>query len=191
MKKLLTILLACLMVFAVVGCTASEEEGGDNSEKSPMEQAKEAGKITIANVVNGTIGDKSFFDSGEEGMQLINANLGDKMYGETIELSYNKDTWASGMEEVFKQGWAIIIAGTYDMKEHVIPLLEQYPDQKVWFYDEEWNFDNADCWQYAPTDKLYAMMFSQNEGSYLVGYMAAMLTQTGYISFMGGMDNTV
>ena len=191
MKKLLTILLACLMVFALVGCTTSEEEGGDNSEKSPMEQAKEAGKITIANVVNGTLGDKSFFDSGEEGMQLINANLGDKMYGETIELSYNKDTWASGMEEVFKQGWDIIIAGTYDMKEHVIPLLEQYPDQKVWFYDEEWNFDNADGWQYAPTDKLYAMMFSQNEGSYLVGYMAAMLTQTGYISFMGGMDNTV
>ena len=195
MKKLLTVLLAALMVFALVGCSGSN--GGDTAtdapagEQSKMEEAKAAGKVTIANVVNGTLGDKSFFDSGEEAMQWINRDYGDKAYGETIELTYDKDTWAAGLAEVASQGWDIIIAGTYDMKEHVIPLLEEYPDQKWWFYDEEWNFDQADGWQYAPSDNLYAMMFAQNEGSYVVGYMAAMLSKTGKIAFMGGQDNTV
>lgn len=189
MKKLLTVLLAALMVFALVGCD-SKEDGG-TTELSKMEQAKADGKITIANVVNGTLGDKSFFDSGEEAMQWINRDYGDKAYGETIELTYDKDTWAAGIAEVAEQGWDIIIAGTYDMKEHVIPLLEEYPNQKWWFYDEEWNFSDAEGWQYAPSDNLYAMMFAQNEGSYVVGYMAAMLSQTGKIAFMGGQDNTV
>ena len=185
MKKLLTILLACFMIFALVGCN---KQGGGKSE---LELAKEAGKITIANVVNGTLGDKSFFDSGEEAMQWITRDFGDKVYCKTIELTYKKDSWGPGLAEIASQGWDIIIAGTYDMKEHVIPLLEEYPDQKWWFYDEEWNFDNADGWQYAPTDNLFSMMFAQNEGSYCVGYMAAMLSKTGKIAFMGGQDNTV
>ena len=193
MKKLLTVLLAALMVLCLAGCGSKEASTTTEPAKelSAMEQAKAAGKVTIANVVNGTLGDKSFFDSGEEAMKWINRDFGDKAYGETIELTYDKDTWAAGLAEVAAQGWDIIIAGTYDMKEHVIPLLEEYPDQKWWFYDEEWNFDQPDGWQYAPSDKLYAMMFAQNEGSYVVGYMAAMLSKTGKVAFMGGQDNTV
>ncbi|MDO4500936.1 MAG: BMP family ABC transporter substrate-binding protein [Erysipelotrichaceae bacterium] len=194
MKKLLTVLLAVFMVFALAACGGKTEDGGNTgggSEKSAMELAKEAGKITIANVVNGTLGDKSFFDSGEEAMQWINRDYGDKAYGQTIELTYDTATWQTGLEEVFKQGWDIIIAGTYDMKEYIIPLIEEYPDQKIWFYDEEWNFNDPDGWQYAPSDNLYAMLFAQNEGSYVAGYMAATLSQTGKIAFMGGMDNSV
>ena len=188
MKKLLTVLLAALMVLCLAGCGAKEEAP---KELSKMEQAKADGKITIANVVNGTLGDKSFFDSGEEAMQWINRDFGDKAYGETIELTYDTATWQTGLEEVFKQGWDIIIAGTYDMKEYCIPLIEEYPDQKIWFYDEEWNFSDAEGWQYCPADNMYAMMFAQNEGSYVAGYMAALISTTGKIAFMGGMDNSV
>lgn len=193
MKKLLTVLLAVFMVFALAACGSKTEEGGNapTGEVSKMEAAKADGKLTIANVVNGTLGDKSFFDSGEEAMQWINRDYGDVAYGETIELTYDTATWQTGLEEVFKQGWDIIIAGTYDMKEYIIPLIEDYPDQKIWFYDEEWNFNDPDGWQYAPSDNLYAMMFAQNEGSYVAGYMAATLSKTGKIAFMGGMDNSV
>jgi len=182
MKKFLTVLLVVLMTLCLAGC---------KEEKSKMELAKEAGKITIANVVNGTLGDKSFFDSGEEGVKAINQDFGDKVYAETIELTYNKDTWQTGLEEVCKAGWDIIICGTYDMKEHVIAVSANYPDQKWWFYDEEWNFSDANGWQYAPIPGLYAMMFAQNEGSFVVGAAAAMLTDAGKVAFMGGQDNTV
>ena len=181
MKKLLIALLALLLVFTATAC----------KEKSPREKAKEAGKITVAYVVNGTLGDKSFFDSGNEGIQWINRDFGDKVYGEVIELTYDTSTWQTGLEEVFKEGWDIIITGTYDMKEYIIPLIGEYPDQKIWFYDEEWNYDDANGWQYCPAPNLYAMLFAQNEGSFVVGAMAAMLSQAKKVAFMGGMDNTV
>jgi len=197
MKKLLAVLLALLMVLCLVGCGNSSEGGADEGsdvvvdETTPMGKAHAAGKLTIANVVNGLLGDKSFFDSGNEFVEEVNEKYSDVAYAETIELTYDKATWGPGIAEVASQGWDIIIAGTYDMKEHVIPLLEEYPNQKWWFYDEEWNFSQPDGWQYAPSDNLYAMMFAQNEGSYVVGYMAAMLSKTGQIAFCGGQDNTV
>ncbi len=187
MKKLLSVLLALLLVFMATGCQGGNEGG----EKSAREKAKEAGKITVAYVVNGTLGDKSFFDSGNEGIQKINKDFGDKVYGEVIELTYDTSTWQTGLEEVFKEGWDIIITGTYDMKEYIIPLIKEYPDQKIWFYDEEWNFADAEGWQYCQAPNLYAMLFAQNEGSFVVGAMAAMLSQTKKVAFMGGMDNTV
>jgi basic membrane protein A and related proteins len=33
-----------------------------------------------------------------------------------------------------------------------------------------------------------SVMFTEHEGSYLVGMMAAMATKTGTVSFVGGMD---
>ncbi|NLZ75976.1 MAG: BMP family ABC transporter substrate-binding protein [Erysipelotrichia bacterium] len=187
MKKILTVLLVALMTITMFGCGPEEIP----TEKSKKQLAEEAGKITIANVVNGTLGDKSFFDSGEEGVKKINADFGDKVYAQTIELGYETENWQTSIETIFKDGWTIIVVGTYDMKEYVIELIKEYPEQLIWFYDEEWNFDDPDGWQYAPTDKLYAMMFAQNEGSFVVGAMAAMLTKTKKIAFMGGKDNTV
>ena len=71
------------------------------------------------------------------------------------------------------------------MLEMTVELTEEYPDQKVWFYDEQWDFEAN------PRENVISLLFKQNEGSYLVGYMAAMASKTGHISFCGGMSNTV
>jgi basic membrane protein A len=191
MKKLLQILLVAAMAITLFGCAGGGGGNTPSGEKSAKEQAQEAGKITVAYVVNGTLGDKSFFDSGNEGIQKINKDFGDKVYGEVIELTYDTATWNTGLEQVFRDGWDIIITGTYDMKEYIIPLIQEFPDQKIWFYDEEWNFDQADGWQYCPAPNLYAMLFAQNEGSFAVGAIAGLVTKTNKVAFMGGMDNTV
>ena len=62
MKKILAILLALLMVFTLAGCGSSEPATTDGGEAAPAEDDK----ITIAYCINGTLGDKSFFDSGNE-----------------------------------------------------------------------------------------------------------------------------
>ena len=114
-EKILTILLVALMAVTMFGCGPEEEP-----EKSKRQIAEEAGKITIANVVNGTLGDKSFFDSGEEGIVKINADFGDRVYAETIELGYDTSTWQASLDDINKACWTIIMAGTYYMKENVI-----------------------------------------------------------------------
>ena len=179
MKKLLTVLLAVFMVFALVGCQNKPAEEGGESEAADEE-------IKIAYCINGTLGDKSFFDSGNEGMEWINRDFGDKADAQIIEFSYDDTTWRSKLENVFmSEEYDIIIVGTYDMLGMTVELTAEYPDQKVWFYDEQWDFDAN------PRENVISLLFKQNEGSYVVGYMAAMASKTNHISFCGGMSNTV
>ena len=176
MKKLLTILLACFMVFALVGC----QKGGE-PEPEPADE-----KLTIAYCINGTRGDKSFFDSGSEGMEWIERDFGDKVETKILEFTYDDTTWRSQLENAFmSEEYDIIIVGTDDMLGMTVELTEEYPDQKVWFYDEQWDFDAN------PRENVISLLFKQNEGSYVVGYMAAMASKTNHISFCGGMSNTV
>ena len=75
MKKYLSVLLAALMVLAIMaGCggnggssTPAPAPSGDNSTPAP-----EGTKVwNVANIVNGNLGDKSFFDSCEAGLKKL------------------------------------------------------------------------------------------------------------------------
>ncbi|MCR5230500.1 MAG: BMP family ABC transporter substrate-binding protein [Solobacterium sp.] len=185
MKKSFTSALAAMMALSMAACS----NGGSSAPASaePAAPAAEGNdKISIALCVNGTLGDKSFFDSGNEGMQWIERDFGDKAETEVIEFSYDDTTWQSKLENVFmSESYDIIIVGTYDMLGMTVELTEEYPNQKVWFYDEQWDFEAN------PRENVISLLFKQNEGSYVVGYMAAMATKTNHISFCGGMSNTV
>lgn len=176
MKKLLTLLLACLMMISLFGCGSNDGDGEEDSKD---------GKITLVYIINGTLGDKSFFDSGKEGLDMITKDFGDQVYCEYRELTYDNSTWETKMADIVAEGWDIVITGTWDMKGYTEKLATQYPDTKFWFFDEQWDFDTYPC------ENVYGMLFKQNEGSFVVGAMAALASQTGKVSFMGGMDNTV
>ncbi len=181
MKKLFKPVLAGLMAISLAACSNG---GSSTPSAAPADEGDD--KISIALCVNGTLGDKSFFDSGNEGMQWIERDFGDKAETEVIEFSYDDTTWQSKLENVFmSEEYDIIIVGTYDMLGMTVELTAEYPDQKVWFYDEQWDFEAN------PRDNVISLLFKQNEGSYIVGYMAAMASKTNHISFCGGMSNTV
>ncbi len=182
MKKLFTILLSLLMVMSLAGC-GGNKGGGDDT---PADE-----RIRLVYIINGTLGDKSFFDSGKEGLDWIDRDFGDKVYTEYRELTYDNSTWEQKTADIVAEGWDIVVAGTYDMKDYIGALALEYPDTKFWFFDEEWNFDDPNGWQYYNTPNLYAMLFAQNEGSFVAGAMAAMMSLEGKVAFMGGMDNTV
>lgn len=174
MKKLIAVLMVLAMVLAFAGCAkepAAEEAAGD--------------KIRLVYIVNGTLGDKSFFDSGKEGLDMINEQYGDKFYTEVREMSYDSSVWEPTALDIASEGWDIIVLGTWDMLEIAGKIAAEYPDTKVWFFDEQWDFEAT------PADNVYGMFFAQNEGSYLVGMAAAEASKTGKVAFMGGYENTV
>ena len=174
MKKLIAVLMVLAMVLAFAGCAkepAAEEAAGD--------------KIRLVYIVNGTLGDKSFFDSGKEGLDMINEQYGDKFYTEVREMSYDSSVWEPTALDIASEGWDIIVLGTWDMLNIADKIATEYPDTKVWFFDEQWDFEAT------PADNVYGMFFAQNEGSYLVGMAAAEASKTGKVAFMGGYENTV
>ncbi len=61
MKKFLLVLLIAIMALSFAGCT---QENGTADEPSEGEDV-----YNVVNLVNGNLGDKSFFDSAESGLR--------------------------------------------------------------------------------------------------------------------------
>ena len=119
MKKLLALILCLCMVFALVACNKTDEgtegEGGEGGGDT-------TGPLKIACLINGTLGDLSFFDSANNGMVMLKDELGDAVDISVIEMSYDNTKWEPALIDAAESDYDIIIVGTWQMQE----ILEKY-----------------------------------------------------------------
>lgn len=177
MKKYLSLLIAMIMIVAMsAGCGAPTEP-----------EASSSGKIKVANVLNGNLGDKSFFDSCEAGLKKLE-DAGTIEY-KTFELGAtdaDKPRWKSTLDELAIGGeYDIIVCGTWQMPEYLAETAKNNPDQMFIYYDGECDAPN-----------IASIIYKQNDLGYLVGTAAALITTSTMdktnpdkvIGFVGG-DN--
>ena len=187
MKKFVAILLCLVMVLAIVACKKTETK-----TEEPKAEAGSS-KLQVVNLVNGNLGDKSFFDSAESGMvALKNAGLVDYR---TIEMGTDESTWKNYVEEVAaSKKYDIIVCGTWQMPDNLIPVAQKYPDQLFIIYDTEVKVDD----KYLPN--VASIQYNQNDMGYLVGVYAALLETKSdlkglndqkILGFVGGEDSPV
>ena len=160
------------------------------------EKTKDADKndLSILLLINGTLGDKSFFDSAEAGMELIKEKY-PEITTKTIEMGTDETKYAAILEEnVSSKAYDIIVAGTWQLKDKVQKISEAYPEQKFILFD-----DNANDGE-KKYDNIYSILYKQNEGGFLAGALASLVEQgEGYsfakktkkIGLIGGMDNKI
>ncbi len=183
-KKYLSILLAALMVLTLMaGC------GGGNGANSGS-NGGEGGPLKVANIVNGNLGDKSFFDSCEAGLKKLQ-DEGLITY-KTFELGAtdaDQPKWISTLDELSADGeYDLIVCGTYQMDAYLNDCAAKYPDQKYFIYDAE-----------VAQPNVASITFKQNDLGYLVGTAAALMTSSDMekinpekvIGFVGGEDGPV
>ncbi len=207
MKKILITLLSLLLVVAmVVSCAPSEPaEPTDPSSETeapvgpePSEDPAETDEPTngtkvynVVNLVNGTLGDRSFFDSAEAGLAEL-AAAGRITYN-TIEMGgadSDQPKWLSTLYEVSESGeYDLIICGTYQMPDYLNEVAAEYPDQKYLIYDSAGDGDN-----------IVNINYKQNDMGYLVGVFAGYMTletdldninEESVVGFVGGVDSPV
>ena len=134
--------------------------------------------LRIVMLINGTLGDKSFFDSAQRGLdQLIDD--GYNVEENTIELGTDPNNWEAGFEDAMSNtdSYDILIAGTYQTIEFMAKRAHLYPDKTFIFYDASMPYDDPEICVDA-CQNVYSILYSQNEGSFLVGvYAGAMTTQ--------------
>ena len=75
-----------------------------------------------------------------------------------------------------------MIVGTTQMSEYLQKLAPKYPDKKFILYDT--NVDYTAC----PCKNVYSMTYKQNEGSYVAGLYAGLMSTTKSIGAIGGQD---
>ena len=125
MKRIVVILMVALLAFSFVGCkpaaapAATEPAANDAATTEPAAPASKV--YNVANLVNGNLGDKSFFDSAESGLKALQ-DAGRITY-KTIEMGAtdaDQPKWLETLYEVAESGeYDLIICGTYQMPDNL------------------------------------------------------------------------
>ena len=147
-----------------------------------------APKLKVVLYLNGTLGDKSFFDSASRGVLQAGKELG--VTAKVIEGGYDAARWEPDLAQLSEGGWDVIIAGTWQLQEALEKLAPKNPKTKYI------TFDTSVTYSKGGLDNVYSILYKQNEGSFLVGALAAILTTSKLplankdkvVGFLGGMD---
>ena len=153
-----------------------------------------ADTYNVAYLINGNLGDKSFFDSAESGLEKLAAD--GRIEFTAIEMGgtdEDQPTWLSTLYDVSEsEEYDVIICGTYQMPDYLKEVATAYPDQKYIIFD-----DNT---YVGENENVLNLTYKQNDMGYLVGvYAAGMTTDTSLdkinpeavVGFVGGVDSPV
>lgn len=182
MKKLLAALLSLTMVLSMAGCGSKETASEGSTSGEPYK---------VALVIAGTLGDKSFYDSANEGLTKLKEELGAEKFDFKVEQmgggSADQANWEPTILDYCESGeYDLIITGSWQMGDPLASAANTYKDQKFIYFDETYDFDG-----YGNNENIYNVLFKQNEVSYLAGALAGLMTKTEGIDGINASDNII
>lgn len=160
MKKVIALVLCLMMAVSLfAGCNQQPQASGESD-------------LTVALVVAGTFGDRSFYDSSKAGCDKLKA---EGVNVKTIEC--NNENFAQQMRNAADAAEVVVLVG-WEFWE-VEAIAAEYENVRfIWI-------DNATA---EPVANVLNITYAQNEGSFLAGYIAAKMSKTGVIGAVGGED---
>jgi basic membrane protein A and related proteins len=132
----------------------------------------------------GGRGDKSFNDGAYNGGERARAELGADV--KLIEPGDGADR-ESGIRLLAAEGTDLVIGVGFIFTDDLTQLAREYPDVKFAGVDYALQTD-ANGNIIPPPANLAALKFREEEGSFLVGALAALVSKSKRIGFVGGMD---
>ena len=195
MKKLVALLLALVMVFALCACgskdaqdTDKKDDGNKTAMKAddiPDEMTSSDGKYQIAFVTDvGCLKDKSFNQGSYDGVKLY-ANANSKSYKYYQPANGDKatdDDRYDAMKAAVDNGAEVVVAAGFLQGAALEKAAKEFTDTKFVFIDG------------SPIDgvtNLAAISFREEQCGYLAGYAAVMegYTKLGFCGGGGGTND--
>ncbi len=122
----------------------------------------------------GGLGDESFNDAAFRGMQRAVEDF-------DISFDYVEPDDVAEMEDhqraFVEAGYDLVIAIGFLQESGLEAVATDYPDARLAIVDAVIDAPNV-----------ASLVFKEHEGSFLVGALAAMMTETGTVGFVGGME---
>lgn len=173
MKKAWTIWISTVVALAALGCSGGAPADGEKPAEGG--QAKKGSELTVGVVFDsGGRGDKSFNDSAYAGIERAKSEFG--IQEKTVESKSAKD-FESNLTAMAEQGCQLIVAVGLMQKQALEVVAPKFPDVKFALVDAVVDSPNV-----------RSLLFKEEEGSFLAGYLAGLTTKTGKIGFVGGME---
>ncbi len=170
MKKFLALLLSAMLVLSLAACGAKDNTPAEDTNDPA---GGEETALTVAVVEAGKLGDRSFYDSSKEGLDRLVADFGVN----PIVIECNNENHDTQMRNAAEKADVVVCVGwEFYNVETIAP---EYPDVKwIWV-------DNATA---EPVANVLNITYAQNQGSFLAGYIAAAVSESGVVGAVGGMD---
>jgi len=173
MKKRINLMLVFVLMvsMALTACGAKKtEEGGAATGEAPGGKKLKVGMVTDL----GSVNDKSFNQNAWEGLQKLKADFGyDVKY---LEPKQDSDVDPS-LNQFVKGGYDLTWATAFTLDDAVTRIAKENPNAKLGIIDSSIEVPNV-----------AAVSFKEQEGAYLVGVIAGLMTKTNKIGFVGGME---
>lgn len=186
MKKLVSLVLLFAMVLSLAACGASEPTAeaspaateapaaAAETEAAPAALPGEGYKVALIASSSG-LGDRSFNDAAWEGFNNAQAELGVE-----IKVVEPKDVadYVSSASALAEAGYQLIFATGSDWGDTLTEVAALYPDVK--FVGLNVN---------AEGDNIAIARTSDHQIGFLAGALAAMMTDSGTVGYIGGKEN--
>ncbi len=143
-------------------------------EVSQATSASTEKKFKVA-LVSGLLGDKSFVDSAARGIKFINDQFPDV----ETKIIENQDVGEQQLaaRAMAQQGYNLVITIGYGSADWTDQIAKEFPNTKFAIVDATLTQPNGT-----------GLTFKEHEGSFTVGMIAAYLTKTKKVGYVGGMD---
>ena len=165
-----TALLFICLLTVLPGCSKRSDQQASNGSL----------KVGLVFDVGGR-GDKSFNDGAYRGLERAKKELGIEY--QYIEPGPGADREAALRQMATQEGISIIFGIGFIFTDDITKIAQEFPNKK--FACVDYTLDTS---KVLPNN-LVALEFKEEEGSFLVGALAALMTKTGTIGFVGGMES--
>ncbi len=179
-KTLASLVLLMVMMAMLVGCTPADmpapaEPAAPAAPAEPAAPAQPEGKTYKVALIASLLGDKSFMDSAAAGIKLVNEN----MPNVETKIIENADVGEQQLaaRAMAEQGYDLVVTIGYGSADWTDEIAAAFPDTKFAIVDATLAQPNGT-----------GLVFREDEGSFTVGMVAAMLTKTKKVGYIGGMD---
>ena len=152
---------------------------------APAAQAKSDTGVNVGIVLDiGGLGDKSFNDGAYRGAQLAEKELG--AHVRLVEPGEDADREA-GIRLLAAENMDLVVGVGFIFTDDVTQLAKEYPNTRFAVVDYSISTDKSGN-PIPPPPNVAAIKFKEEEGSFLVGALAAMVGGSKKLGFVGGMD---
>ncbi|MDQ0427752.1 basic membrane protein A [Planomicrobium stackebrandtii] len=173
----LSLMLAAGTMLAACG---SEEDTSTGETGGGEEGTEEAADFSVAMVTDvGGVDDKSFNQSAWEGIQQFGEENGlEKGDGGFDYLQSASDAdYNTNLNNLIRRDFDVVYGIGFLMEGAVAEIAEQQPEAQIAIIDAVVDAPNV-----------ASVLFKEQEGAFLAGVAAALMTETNKIGFVGGME---
>ncbi|MBL7128768.1 MAG: BMP family ABC transporter substrate-binding protein [Ignavibacteria bacterium] len=174
MKKIFIITPVLLLVFILYSCNKKKDSVDDKTNSKT--------KVGLVFDIGGR-GDKSFNDAAFQGLERAKQDLGIEF--EVIDPGDGADRESALRKLASKNDIGLVFAVGFIFTEDITTVAKDFPNKKFGCIDYTVNPENE------IPENLAALEFKEEEGSFLVGAIAGLLTKTNKVGFLGGMESAL